>query len=192
MNYSSKNKKNNIKIKKIKKNKSIIDSSNNINSIKNKNKKIQKKIFNLNQKILDIKKKIKEAPLRLLATIENTKKEKKKANQLIKEEKIINFFKKFIIILQNINKILSSFIKLKNIDNSEFQGISLIKKSIIEVLKKNNIQKIGKIGEKYNSNIHKIKNKNKIKKNKSYIIKNIIYSGYILNKRILKRAIVKI
>ncbi|CAL4320129.1 Protein GrpE [Buchnera aphidicola (Chaitophorus populicola)] len=167
-------------------------SNNNLNDEKKKNKKILNKIFNLNKKILDIEKKIKEAPLRFLATIENIKKEKKKEIKLIKKNYIKEFFKKFIIILQNINKITLQFNKFKNLNNAEFQGISLIQKSIIEIIKKNKIQKIGKVGEKYNQNLHKIKNKKNIKIHKNYIIKKVKRIGYILNKEILKKAIVKI
>ncbi|CAL4319981.1 Protein GrpE [Buchnera aphidicola (Chaitophorus sp. 3695)] len=191
MNFSKKNEKNDIKKKK-KINQSMKEISNNISSKKDKNKKILKKIFKFNKKILDIEKKIKEAPLRLLAKIENIKKEKKKENKLIKKNKITEFFKKFILILENINKIILIFPQLKNKNNSEIQGISLIQKSILEIIQKNKIKKIGKVGDKYNQNIHKINNYNKIKKDKNYIIKEIIQVGYIFNQKILKKAIVKI
>ncbi|MCW5197736.1 nucleotide exchange factor GrpE [Buchnera aphidicola] len=193
MNFPKNNKENNVKNKK-ELNKSFQEVSNNINSKKDEHKKILNKIYKLNKKIFKLQKKIKEFPLRILATIENIKKEKKKEIELIKKNKIIEFFKKFILILENINKINDIFPKLTKKNNSELQGIYLIQQSIIEIIKKNGIQIIGKIGDKYNKNTHEIKNNNfnKIPKEKKPIIKKIIQSGYTLNKIILKKAIVKI
>ncbi|WP_343187887.1 nucleotide exchange factor GrpE [Buchnera aphidicola (Periphyllus koelreuteriae)] len=170
--------------------------SKNKKNIKEKEKK-KKNIMNqlnkikiLKEKIDEKKKQIKELPLRFFATIENIKKNTKNQCLLIKKDKKIEFFKKIFLIIDKLEKIIKNILNLKDKNNPKLQGISLIYQSLLDVIKKNNIQIEGIIGEEYNKNIHQLKNKQKIKKHSK--IKKIFKKGYSINKKIIRKVLVKI
>ncbi|WII23810.1 nucleotide exchange factor GrpE [Buchnera aphidicola] len=116
------------------------------NIIKNKKEKKKKKytpekIFKIKKKIDQIKKKIQECPLRLLANIENLKKNTQENYRLITQNKKKKFIKKITLISNNLKNIIND-LKSKKYENiPEFQGIILIQQSLKKILKNQNLKK---------------------------------------------------
>ncbi|WP_343189569.1 nucleotide exchange factor GrpE [Buchnera aphidicola] len=150
-----------------------------INKIKIKEKKIKKKINK-------IKKKKKEIHLREQAKIENIKKKINENKKIICNKNLKFFIIKLIPIIDYIEDSIKFLKKINKTNKNTKKGLSLIFKSILNTIKKFNVKIINKKKNKFKNYIKTIKNKNK-KNNKISIIKK----GYILQKKILRKAIIK-
>ncbi|NIG99071.1 MAG: nucleotide exchange factor GrpE [Buchnera aphidicola (Periphyllus acericola)] len=176
--------------KKIKQEKEINQKENKVDK-KKKIKKILQTIYKLKDKILKNKKQIKELPLIFLAKEDNIKKKTSEECKIIKKKKRHDFFKKIFLIIDDLEKIIVLISNINNKDDPKLRGISLIKKSLLDLIKKNNIRIEGKIDEIYNHEKHKL-NINKENAHKYLKIKKVLKNGYSIDKKLLRKALVDV
>lgn len=150
----------------------------------------------------------KDENLRLQAEIQNL--HKRFAQELIKARTygVTDFALALLDTVDNLENALSSFnlqnkedtVKQEGIDkktsnNSEesiYKGVDLTYKTLLDVLKKFNINEINPLGEKFNPEYHEALSKVKIESKESGSIVAVIQKGYIIDKRLLRAAKVQV
>ncbi len=76
-------------------------------------------------------------------------------------------------------------------DNSWVKGIKYIKAQLEDVLKKNNIEEIKALNEKFNPEFHEAINQQK-NKSKKIMIKKVNLKGYLLNNKVIRPSKVEV
>ncbi len=177
---------------------------NNILNIEKLNEKIidlkdklnikKKKMIYLNDKLSSLKKKFYDLNLRSKADIDNMRKRNQKNIENIYKYSLEKFSIDLLPVIDSLkNALISSRNKNSNLD-SNFQGISLILKKFLSVMKKFGISLINEINVDFNANYHQaisvIETDNyKLKDN---VVVEILQDGYLLNDRLLRPAMVKV
>ncbi|QJC33446.1 nucleotide exchange factor GrpE [Enterobacteriaceae endosymbiont of Donacia clavipes] len=187
------NKLNNFKLNDNIKNKDYIKSENQhtIKYYKEKNDKYKLEILEIKNKLKKYKNDIWELKLRSLSEIENTRR-----RSALDVEKAYKFSLKKILhellpVIDNLERAINLTTKTKdNVKLSIIEGIKLTLKSLLVLIKKFGVNIIDEINIPFNPSQHQamsLVESNKIKNN--YIIE-ILQKGYILNKRLLRPAMV--
>ena len=135
-----------------------------------KKKSISKKIKS-KQNISDLKKQIKDAEdkhMRLLAEFDNYKKRKiSEIEKLIKYEGF-DFFKSVLPILDDIDRTLNLKDVIKN--KSIYDGFSMIKSKILNLLESKEISTYNSLNESFNPDFHEAIMMKKTKKDSNIVI----------------------
>ena len=136
-----------------------------------------------------------EKLLRTLAEMENQRRRFEKEREEAFEFGGFNFAKESLSLIDNIDRAIESFKndeKLKtNTDlNKIIDGIEIVKKDLISIFKKNGVEPINCINEKFNPNFHQamleIENSNK----ESGVVVQEIQKGYMMKDRLLRPSLV--
>ncbi len=172
-----------------------------IKDLKNKFYKFKKKISSKNnqinkfkKKILKFEKKIKNINLRCKADIDNMSKRNQKNIENIYKYSLEKFSKNLLPVIDNLKNALKVS-KNKKLDiQITYEGLKLTLKNFLSVIKKFGISVINKINVDFDPNFHQAvsvieSNKDNIKDN---LVIEILQDGYILNKRLLRPAMVKV
>lgn len=159
------------------------------NKISYKNKIIKK----LKDNLLKFKKDIKNLDLRSKADIDNMRKRNQLNIENIYKYSLEKFVKNILPVIDNLKNALKVSSN-KNLDNKiTYEGIKLTLKNFLSVIKNFDISVIDKINVEFNPNFHQavsvIESKD-IKKDN--LIVEILQDGYLLNKRLLRPAMVKV
>ena len=161
---------------------------------------------NHNQKVNDNNKDLKESPeeklksteeklLRTLAEMENQRRRFEKEREEAFEFGGFNFAKESLSLIDNIDRAIESFkndekIKKGNDLNRIIDGIEIVKKDLVSIFKKNGIDSINCINEKFDPNFHQamleIENSNK----EPGTVVQEIQKGYMMKDRLLRPSLV--
>ena len=161
----------------------------------NNEQKVSENNKDLKESPEDKVKSIEEKLLRTLAEMENQRRRFEKERSEAFEFGGFNFAKESLHLLDNIDRAIISFKndeKLKkNIDlNKIIDGIEIIKKDLISIFKKNGINPINCINEKFDPNFHQamleIENSNK----ETGTVVQEIQKGYMMKERLLRPSLV--
>ena len=152
-----------------------------------KKKSISKKIKS-KQNISDLKKQIKAAEdkhMRLLAEFDNYKKRKiNEIEKLIKYEGF-DFFKSVLPILDDIDRTLNLKDVIKN--KSIFDGFSMIKSKILNLLESKEISTYNSLNESFDPDFHEAIMIKKTKKDSNIVIEEY-EKGYMYKDKVLRHA----
>ena len=152
-----------------------------------KKKSISKKIKS-KQNISDLKKQIKDAEdkhMRLLAEFDNYKKRKiNEIEKLIKYEGF-DFFKSVLPILDDIDRTLNLKDVIKN--KSIYDGFSMIKSKILNLLESKEISTYNSLNESFNPDFHEAIMMKKTKKDSNIVIEEY-EKGYMYKDKVLRHA----
>ena len=136
-----------------------------------------------------------EKLLRTLAEMENQRRRFEKEREEAFEFGGFNFARESLSLIDNIDRAIQSFKndeKLKkNADLDKIiAGIEIVKKDLISIFKKNGVEPINCINEKFNPNFHQamleIENSNK----ESGVVVQEIQKGYMMKDRLLRPSLV--
>ncbi len=169
--------------------------------IKNKFYKYKKKISyrnkiinKLEDKLLKYKKKNKDLDLRCKADLDNMHKRNQINIGNIYKYSLEKFSKSLLPVIDNLKNALKVS-KNKDLDNKiTYEGLKLTLKNFLSVIEKFGISVIDKINVNFDPHFHQAvsvveSNKDNIKDN---LVIEILQDGYILNKRLLRPAMVKV
>jgi molecular chaperone GrpE len=131
--------------------------------------------------------------LSLAAEIENTRKRSEQQSSELKKYAIQGFAKEVIGVLENFYLIMdnapNSEISKNETINKFFGGIEITHNDLVKVFEKNGIIRLYPIGEKFDHNFHQAVSQVESKEEPGTILQ-VIQSGYLLNDRLLKEAMV--
>ena len=164
-------------------------------SLENHDLKINENNKDLKESSEDKLKSTEEKLLRTLAEMENQRRRFEKEREEAFEFGGFNFAKESLSLIDNIDRAIESFkndekIK-KNTDLDKIiDGIEIVKKDLISIFKKNGINPINCINEKFDPNFHQamleIENSNK----ESGVVVQEIQKGYMMKDRLLRPSLV--
>ncbi|WP_343377761.1 nucleotide exchange factor GrpE [Buchnera aphidicola (Formosaphis micheliae)] len=189
------NQSNNLEKKKSKPNKEY-DLDQDISIDKKKNDTIINKTVldetKLQEEINQINKQIKEIKLRGQAKIDNIRKINQSNIKLIKYNKLEEFSKKILPIIDYLEEIIKISHK-KNIQNSNIiQGLELTLQSLLNIIEKFGIKREGKENELFQDHLHQsVSNQTSEIIPPNHII-SVIKFGYTLNNIVLRKALVQL
>ena len=161
---------------------------------------------NHNQKVNENNKDLKDSPenklksteeklLRTLAEMENQRRRFEKEREEAFEFGGFNFAKESLSLIDNIDRAIESFkndekIKKNSDLHKIIDGIEIVKKDLISIFKKNGIDPINCINEKFDPNFHQamleIENSNK----EPGTVVQEIQKGYMMKNRLLRPSLV--
>ena len=161
---------------------------------------------NNNQKINEDNKDLKESPedklkfteeklLRTLAEMENQRRRFEKEREEAFEFGGFNFAKESLSLIDNIDRAIESFkndekIK-KNTDlHKIIDGIEIVKKDLISIFKKNGIDTINCINEKFDPNFHQAMLEIENSSKEPGTVVQEIQKGYMMKDRLLRPSLV--
>ena len=147
------------------------------------------------EKIEDKLKVVEEKLLRTLAEMENQRRRFEKERQEAFEFGGFNFAKESLSLLDNIDRATTSFKtdeKLKNNKdlNKIIEGIEVIKDDLVSIFKKNGVNAIKCIDQKFDPNFHQAMLKIEDNTNESGIVIQEIQKGYMMKERLLRPSLV--
>ena len=149
-------------------------------------------------KEIDISGKLKDVEDRLLrsiAELENQRRRFEKEKQEAIEFGGFNFALESLAILDNIDRAINSFEQDPQIKNNKdfdkvINGIKILKEDLTSIFKKNGIESIKCINEKFDPNFHQAMLEVEDKKNEPGTIVQEVQKGYMMNGRLLRPAFV--
>ena len=161
----------------------------------NTNKKVDESNKDLAEPPEDKLKVTEEKLLRTLAEMENQRRRFEKEREEAFEFGGFNFAKESLSLIDNIDRAIESFkndekIKKGNDLNKIIDGIEIVKKDLVSIFKKNGIDSINCINEKFDPNFHQamleIENSNK----EPGAVVQEIQKGYMMKDRLLRPSLV--
>jgi len=140
-------------------------------------------------------KKSEEKLLRTLAEMENQRRRFEKEVQDAYEFGGFNFAKESLSLLDNVERAIDSFKndeKLKNSENINkiIDGIEIVKKNLISIFKKNNIEVIESINKKFDPNFHQAMLEIEDNTKEPGTVVQEIQKGYMMKDRLLRPTLV--
>ena len=160
-----------------------IESKENDNSLKKK------------ETIEDKLKAIEEKMLRTLAEMENQRRRFEKERQEAFEFGGFNFARESLLLLDNIDRAVISFKSDENLKKNEdldkiIEGIEIIKKDLVSIFKKNDIEAIECIDKKFDPNFHQAMLEIEDNTKDHGTVIQEIQRGYMMKDRLLRPSLV--
>ena len=161
----------------------------------NNDQKVNENNKDLKESPEDKVKSIEEKLLRTLAEMENQRRRFEKEREEAFEFGGFSFAKESLSLIDNIDRAIESFKNDENLKNNKdlnkiIEGIEVVKKDLISIFKKNGIEPINCINEKFDPNFHQamleIENSNK----ESGTVVQEIQKGYMMKNRLLRPSLV--
>ncbi len=133
--------------------------------------------------------------LRSIAELENQRRRFEKEKQEAIEFGGFNFALESLAILDNIDRAINSFEQDPQIKNNKdfdkvINGIKILKEDLTSIFKKNGIESIKCINEKFDPNFHQAMLEVEDKKNEPGTIVQEVQKGYMMKGRLLRPAFV--
>ena len=138
---------------------------------------------------------VEEKLLRAMAETENQRKRFEKEKQEAFEFGGFNFARESLTLLDNIDRAITSFLNDDVLKNSKdlnkfIKGIEIVKKDLISIFKKNNIEVIECINKKFDPNFHQAMLEVEDNTKESGIVIQEIQKGYMMSNRLLRPSLV--
>ena len=133
--------------------------------------------------------------LRLMAEMENQRRRFEKERQEAFEFGGFNFAKESLSLLDNIDRAIISFRNDDTLKNNKdldkfIDGIEIVKKDLISIFKKNNVEAIECLNKKFDPNFHQAMLEIEDNKKDNGIVIQEIQKGYMMNIRLLRPSLV--
>ena len=140
---------------------------------------------------------IEEKLLRTMAEMENQRRRFEKEREEAFEFGGFSFAKESLSLLDNIDRAVTSFKndeKLKNNKdlNKVIDGIEIVKKDLISIFKKNNIEEIVAVNKKLDPNLHQAMMEIEDENKEPGTIVQEIQKGYLMKDRLLRPSLVAV
>ena len=161
---------------------------------------------NHNQKVNDNNKDLKESPeeklksteeklLRTLAEMENQRRRFEKEREEAFEFGGFNFAKESLALLDNIDRATLSFKNDENLKNNKdlsiiIEGMTIIQNDLISIFKKNGVDPIKCINEKFDPNFHQAMLEVEDNTKEAGTVVQEIQKGYMMKERLLRPSLV--
>ena len=147
------------------------------------------------EKIEDKLKSTEDKLLRTLAEMENQRRRFEKERQEAFEFGGFNFAREALSLIDNIDRATASFRNDEKLKNNEdidkiIDGIEIIKKDLISIFKKNNIEAIECINKKFDPNFHQAMLEVENSTKEPGTIVQEIQKGYMMKERLLRPSLV--
>ena len=133
--------------------------------------------------------------LRTMAEMENQRRRFEKEKQEAFEFGGFNFARESLSLLDNIDRAINSFkndaaLKNNNDLGKIIEGIEIVKKDLVSIFKKNNIEAIECINKKFDPNFHQAMLEIEDNTKEAGIVIQEIQKGYIMKNRLLRPSLV--
>ena len=150
-----------------------------------------KKEENLEDKLKTVEEKL----LRTMAEMENQRRRFEKERQEAFEFGGFNFARESLSLLDNIDRATASFKNDENLKNNKdldkiIEGIEVVKKDLISILKKNGIELIECMNKKFDPNFHQAMLELEDNTKESGTVVQEIQKGYMMKDRLLRPTLV--
>ena len=161
-----------------------------------KDKHKEKKTDELKEETIEEKlKTTQEKLLRTMAEMENQRKRFEKEKQEAFEFGGFNFARESLSLLDNIDRAVASFkndenLKKNNDLNKIIDGIEIIKKDLVSIFKKNNIESIECVNKKFDPNFHQAMLEIEDNTKETGMVIQEIQKGYMMKDRLLRPSLV--
>ena len=147
------------------------------------------------EKIEDKLKKAEEKLLRTLAEMENQRRRFEKERNEAFEFGGFNFAKESLLLLDNIERAITSFKNDKNLAKNKdlekiIDGIEIVEKDLASIFKKNGIESIDCINKKFDPNFHQAMLEVEDNTKEQGIVVQEIQKGYMMKARLLRPSLV--
>ena len=149
------------------------------------------KIKNTTEKLLETEEKLKDcedASLRLMADFENYKKHIKRESEEFKKYSNSELIKELLNIVDNFDRAYDS---IKEKDTESAEGIGMIKKQLMELLKRYDVRAIDAAGKKFDPAYHEAMMQKESEMPEGTIIEEF-QKGYIMNSCIIRHSMVAV
>jgi len=138
---------------------------------------------------------VEEKLLRAMAETENQRKRFEKERQEAFEFGGFNFARESLSLLDNIDRAIASFKNDATLKNNKdidkfIEGIEIVKKDLVSIFKKNNIEAIECINKKFDPNFHQAMLEVEDNTKEVGIVIQEIQKGYMMNDRLLRPSLV--
>jgi len=163
---------------------------------KNKAESLKEEDIKLNDEAADDKLKvIEEKLLRLMAEMENQRRRFEKERQEAYEFGGFNLAKESLSILDNLDRAIISFKNDNVLKNSKdldkfIEGINIVKKDLVVIFKKNNIEPIECINKKFDPDYQQAMLEVEDNTKETGIVVQEIQRGYMMGNRLLRPSLV--
>ena len=143
----------------------------------------------------DILKATKEKLLRAMAEIENQRRRFEKEKQEAFDFGGFNFAKETLSLLDNIDRAVISFKNDENLKNNKdfnkiIEGIEVVKKDLVSIFKKNDIEPIECVNKKFDPNFHQAMLEIEDNTKDAGTVVQEIQKGYMMKDRLLRPSLV--
>ena len=140
---------------------------------------------------------VEEKLLRALADIENQRRRFEKERQEAFEYGGFNFARESLSLLDNIDRAINSFKNDDNLKNSKdlnkiINGIEIVKKDLVSIFKKNDIDEIECINKKFDPNFHQAMLEVEDNTKDPGTVVQEIQKGYMMKNRLLRPSFVSV
>ena len=157
--------------------------------------KEEKSISKKKESVEDKFKATEEKLLRSMAEMENQRRRSEKERQEAFEFGGFNFARESLSLLDNIDRAISSFKNDATLKNNKdldkiIDGIEIIKKDLISIFKKNNIEAIECLNKKFDPNFHQAILEIEDEKTDPGIVVQEVQKGYMMKGRLLRPSLV--
>ncbi len=169
---------------------------------KNKEKGEENSLSNNNEKerektVEDKLKETEEKLLRALADIENQRRRFEKERQEAFDFGGFNFARESLSLLDNIDRAITSFKNDNNLKNNKdldkiIDGIEIVKRDLISIFKKNDINEIECINKKFDPNFHQAMLEVEDNTRNPGTVVQEIQKGYMIKDRLLRPSLVSV
>ena len=159
------------------------------------NDSLQPKLEKKDIKVEDKLKIVEEKLLRTMAEMENQRRRFEKEREEAYEYGGFNFARESLSLLDNIDRAITSFKndeKLKDYENLNkiIDGIEIVKKDLVSIFKKNGIEAIKCINEKFDPNFHEAMFEIEDNSKNPGINVQEVQKGYVMKDRLLRPSMV--
>ena len=157
---------------------------------------IEEKVSSIKEETPEEKLKItQDKLLRTMAEMENQRRRFEKEKQEAFEFGGFNFASESLLLLDNIDRAISSFKNDESLKNNKdlnkiIDGIEVVKKDLISIFKKNGIESIDCINKKFDPNFHQAMLEVENNTKEPGTVVQEIQKGYMMKKRLLRPSLV--
>ena len=140
-------------------------------------------------------KEVQEKLLRTMAEMENQRRRYEKEKQEAFEFGGFNFARESLSLLDNIDRAITSFQNDEGLKNSKdldkfIKGVEIVKKDLISIFKKNNIESIECLNKKFDPNFHQAMLEVEDDTKETGVVIQEIQKGYMMGDRLLRPSLV--
>jgi len=155
----------------------------------------KKQVKKEEETIEDKLKTIEEKLLRTMAEMENQRRRFEKERQEAFEFGGFNFAKESLSLLDNFDRAINSFKNDENLKSNKdldkiINGIEIVKKDLISIFRKNNIEEIDCLNKKFDPNIHQAIMEVEDNTKEPGTIVQEVQKGYMMKDRLLRPSFV--
>lgn len=137
----------------------------------------------------DIENELRDNLIRLQADFQNYKRRSEREKQGSIDYGIEKIVCQLLPVIDNFERALDA---KEDKTDALYEGVEMIYKQMIEVLKNNNIEEINSIDEKFDPNFHHAIGVERVEGKDSDMVIDILQKGYVLKEKVIRPAMVRV